>query len=152
MREWHDPILPYTSSTAISSRAGSPVRNVVFTIVSHDQGFVDDPKNGNWTWFVAEVAHAAPFGGAWDDMDGTLAVNGQGPIKLCKNVMAKKEFSTHRIVWNRDGDDDKALWVKSLRPGNMILVKAKAMYPGWENWVMRMRIDVYTSCLTEANI
>ncbi|KAI0112045.1 hypothetical protein GGR51DRAFT_53829 [Nemania sp. FL0031] len=147
LRQWHHPTLPFIISAPVPGHIPNPVRKVVFTIVSHDQGYSDNPGAGNWTWFVAEVAQATVFG---DNMTyGKLPT--QGPIEICRNQLASRQWVTQKIVWDaygRDGaGDSEAAWVRSLRAGNAILVKPMVMFPGWENWVHRVTIDVYTSCL-----
>ncbi|KAI3326265.1 hypothetical protein HD806DRAFT_489812 [Xylariaceae sp. AK1471] len=149
LRQWHDPVLPFIISKPVRSRISYPVRKVVFTIVSHDQGYADS-NAGNWTWFVAEVAHAAFFEEAFRDNMNHSALSTQGPVEICRNKFATRQWSTHKIAWGVDccdAEGAEAAWVRSLRPGNSILVKPRVMFPGWENWVHRVTIDVYTSCL-----
>ncbi|KAI0203100.1 hypothetical protein F4808DRAFT_52007 [Astrocystis sublimbata] len=148
LRQWHHPTLPFLISKPIHGRTSQPVRKVVFNIVSHDQGYSDDPGAGSWTWFVAEIAQSSVFGETFRDNYGALA--GQGPIEICRNQTASRDWCTREVAWDvnhcEDGDT-KAAWVRSLRPDNVILVKPMVMFPGWENWVKQVKIDVYTSCL-----
>ncbi|KAI0472362.1 hypothetical protein F4859DRAFT_522274 [Xylaria cf. heliscus] len=96
------------------------------------------------------VAQSSYFGEALrEDMaHGTLT--GERPIEICRNQMANRQWCTHEIAWDvgyGEAGGIEATWVRSLRPGNSILVIPRAMFPGWENWVRRVTIDVYTSCL-----
>ncbi|KAI1428580.1 hypothetical protein F5Y12DRAFT_730638 [Xylaria sp. FL1777] len=81
--------------------------------------------------------------------DSATTYGTQGPpIEICRNQIATRRWCTHRVVWGGEGDEgDQAAWVRSLRPGNVILVKPMVMFPGWQNWVLRVTVDVYTSCL-----
>ncbi|KAK5629145.1 hypothetical protein RRF57_004860 [Xylaria bambusicola] len=143
LRQWHDPTLPFIISKPVRGRIASPVRRVEFTIVSHDQGYSDNPGAGSWTWFVAEAAAALSFGDVM--RDPMVAYGTQGPIEICRNRIAVAQWCTHKVAWVADGAE--AAWVRSLRPENVVLVKPMVMFPGWQNWVHRVSIDVYTSCL-----
>ncbi|GAP92637.1 hypothetical protein SAMD00023353_5900170 [Rosellinia necatrix] len=152
LRQWHHPNLPFLISRPVRGRIESPVRRVEFTIVSHDQGYSDDPGLGSWTWFVAEAAQAAFFGETFRDGGGYGGVpSTQGPIEICRNQIATRHWCTHRVAWDVDccdeARDTESIWVRSLRPENVIFVKPMVMFPGWENWVQRVTIEVYTSCL-----
>lgn len=159
LRQWHHPTLPFLISAPIRGHITHPARQVEFTIVSHDQGYSDNPGAGSWTWFVAEASTAAAssFGDTHNNRagDGATAYSAQGgPIEICRNQIAVRQWCTHRIIWqaalaydNNSDSTTEAAWVRSLRPENVILVKPMVMFPSWENWVHRITVDVYTSCL-----
>ncbi|KAK6950682.1 hypothetical protein Daesc_007207 [Daldinia eschscholtzii] len=152
VRRWGDPLTPYITSKAINSLSSKPVRRIVFEITSHDQGYCSDPSRGeSWTWFTADVHRrgntfsqslASP-----QDQGG--ATNRE--IYLVHNHSANLQWHTYTLSWNledlTEADAERDSWIKALAPGDRILVLPHARYPGWQNWVRRVRIDVYTTCL-----
>ncbi|KAI0873882.1 hypothetical protein GGS24DRAFT_461484 [Hypoxylon argillaceum] len=157
LRQWHHPTLPFITSRPVRGPTASPARRVVFSILAHDQGYSDNPGAGNWTWFVAEAAQGAVFGPGETTLlrgrGGTMTFGGgkpaaQGPVEICRNQLASRQWVPHTVVWDVAGDAEAA-WVRALRPGNVVLVRPMVMFPGWENWVRRVTIDVYTSCLKD---
>ncbi|KAI1466173.1 ankyrin [Daldinia caldariorum] len=152
VRRWADPLTPYITSKAINSLSSRPVRRIVFEITSHDQGYCSDPSRGeSWTWFTADVHRrgntfsqnlASP-----QDQGGTT----NREIYLVHNRGANIQWHMHTLSWNlndhTETDAERESWIKALGPGDRILVLPHARYPGWENWVRRVRIDVYTTCL-----
>ncbi|KAI1808884.1 ankyrin [Daldinia bambusicola] len=152
VRRWGDPLTPYITSKAINSLSSRPVRRIVFEITSHDQGYCSDPSRGeSWTWFTADVhRRGSTFSqnlASPQDQGG----NTNREIYLAHNRGANIQWHTHTLSWNLDdltgADAERDSWIKALGPGDRILVLPHARYPGWENWVRRVRIDVYTTCL-----
>ncbi|KAI1452843.1 ankyrin [Annulohypoxylon moriforme] len=152
VRRWGDPVTPYLTSRAITSLSSKPVRRVEFEITGHDQGYCSDPRRGeSWTWFTADVhrrensVFAQELAGPQDQG----ATNHE--IYLAHNRGANRAWYTHKLVWSladpEVADKERGTWIKALMPGDRVVVLPHARYPGWENWVRRMRIDIYTTCL-----
>ncbi|KLJ06325.1 hypothetical protein EMPG_10257 [Blastomyces silverae] len=96
-----------------------------------------------------------PFG--WD-----FATDDKGDVLtwlVQKNKVAIKETQTREIVWMLDGDGGKGHeqakseeedtgsgsgdgFVRTLRPGDVICLWARAIYPGWANVVEKAKIEV----------
>jgi hypothetical protein len=116
------------SATAIPTHIHRPsVRSVVFTTISHDQGWSWDTNNqgtynGSCTWFEA----------------GTLMKTSEPGLENCKrivtNIHASKEFKKHRVEWFVD-DPEHRLIFKKLLEGEFIGLNVCACYPGWQNMV-----------------
>jgi hypothetical protein len=46
---------PSTKLCYLSAPFASPLHEIRFTIISHDQGYCKDPNSGLWTWFEASI-------------------------------------------------------------------------------------------------
>ncbi|KAI1205157.1 ankyrin [Annulohypoxylon truncatum] len=154
VRRWGDPVTPYLTSRAITSLSSKPVRRVEFEITGHDQGYCSNPARGeSWTWFTADV-HRRENSVFAQEMSGP---QDQGTtnheIYLAHNRGANRAWHTHKLVWSladpKVADAERGTWIKGLMPGDRVVVLPHARYPGWENWVRRMRIDIYTTCLRD---
>jgi hypothetical protein len=127
------------------ARVLRPVRAVVFTINSHDQGFASDRDGGSWTWFTAQkLAH--PVGD-----DQTIADDSSTPPTLpehrdiIRNSMARSRFTTHEVVWRADAEDPaEAEWIQSMEAGDQFAVHAWARFPAWVNHISDVSVKVYT--------
>lgn len=134
---------PYLTTSSIGKDGLTglhQVRKVVFTIDSKDQGYSWDSEwHGTYehshTWFEATV-----------EDDGTdQPFQGR---KITANVHAGREYKTHVISWSRDSNDgDESLWVRNLRRGQVITLRAWAQFPAWENNINSAQIDVYTAAV-----
>jgi hypothetical protein len=127
------------------ARVLRPVRAIVFTINSHDQGFASDRDGGSWTWFTAQKLDQ-PFGD-----DETIADDNSTPPTLAehrdivRNPMARSRFTIHEIVWRADSEDPaEAEWVSSMQPGDQFAVHAWARFPAWVNHISDISVKVYT--------
>lgn len=111
------------------------VRSVVFTTVSHDQGWSWDKAShgtygGSWTWFEA----------------GMLMPQVKNPTlqdcrKIITNVHACKDDRRHRVEWFYDDPDPYIqLIFRRLRAGDSIGINVCALYPGWQNLVKESSI------------
>lgn len=152
VRRWGDPVIPYLTSRAITSLSTKPVRRVEFEVTGHDQGYCSNPARGeSWTWFTADV-HRREGSVFAQEMSGP---QDQGTtnheIYLAHNRGANRAWHTHKLIWSladpEVAEAERGSWIKGLMPGDRIVILPHARYPGWENWVRRMRIDIYTTCL-----
>ena len=83
-------------------------------------------------------------------------------MRIQSNLVAGRDYREHRIEWNWtdsiDPDSEAALelekqgrgkatgngeFVRSLKPGDVITVWAKARFGGWANTIKRVKVDVY---------
>ena len=145
----HDGDFILLRSPPIVGRNFRPVQKIIFTFTSRDQGFSDsDGKgtyDGSFTWFDAARQR-----------EGSSI----RPFEIVKNIHAGQAFKTHTITWTSDGRLDNypygadtafvAEWVKSLRPGDRVIVTPRALFPAWTNYVSRAEVEVYTSCLPDS--
>ncbi|KAI0836696.1 ankyrin [Hypoxylon sp. FL0890] len=152
VRRWGDPITPYLTSRAITGRSPNPVRRLVFEITGHDQGYCSDPSRGeSWTWFTADVHRRENSVFAQELVGPQDQGNANKEIHLIHNRGANREWHTHRLSWSLTDptvvDTERGLWIKALAPGDRIVILPHARYPGWENYVRRVKIDIFTTCL-----
>ena len=117
------------------------VTKIVITTESHDQGYTSQDHHANgtyglsYTWFdLLFMYHKHPEHPIWEDM-----------VQL--NVNARSEWKTHVNTWDAQNFNkaDGRAWVRadaiwSLRPGDHVLLYARAFFPGWENHVKRAEI------------
>ncbi|OBT84917.1 hypothetical protein VE02_06569 [Pseudogymnoascus sp. 03VT05] len=134
---------PYLTTEPIIGRSLSPIRELIFDVTSHDQGFSSYPEcygtyDNSWTYFEYGVATREggeqPF-----DYEGL-------DRRVCVNVHAKRAATTHRKPF-RDYRNGGLL--KRIRAGDRVQVFAQARFPGWVNYVERVSITVYTTCLLD---
>ncbi|KAI1394316.1 ankyrin [Hypoxylon trugodes] len=152
VRRWGDPTIPFLRSKAITGRLLKPVCRVDFVITSHDQGYCSDPSRGDsWTWFTADVnrrensAFAQELAGPKDKEAASTEIH------LISNRGADRQWHIHKISWSLTdptvADAESGLWIKALTHGDRVVVLPYARFPGWENWIRRVRIDIFTTCL-----
>ena len=158
MTEASVPLRPFTEhdgdfillrSPPIVGRNFRPVQKITFTFTSRDQGFSDSggkgTYDGSFTWFNAARQR-----------EGSSI----RPFTIVKSIHAGGAFKTHTITWTSAGRLDNysygadtafvAEWVKSLRPGDRVIVTPGALFPAWTNYVSRAEVEVYTSCLPDS--
>lgn len=139
--------LHYLSSAPIGTEGKGrlrPVRKIVFTVTSKDQGWADDPGlNGtyeqSYTWFEAVTR----------GRDVTEQGHHSESRKIITNVRAGKQYKTHTVALHANAEDEgESEWVKNnLKTGYQVDITAWARYQGWENHVAAARIDVFTAVL-----
>ena len=145
-----DPI--YLRSKPLVGRSFRPVQRIVYTITSRDQGFWDGGVGGTHRDSYTRFDTARQREGS-----------STRPLQLMLNVTASKRYETQTTTWTPKGNldrrphdcstDDSTIieWVKTLKPGDRVLLVPKALYPGWTNNVHRAEMTVYTSCLPDAH-
>ncbi|EPS95646.1 hypothetical protein FOMPIDRAFT_1025698 [Fomitopsis schrenkii] len=111
-----------------------PLRRVVFTIESHDQGWRTSDDGGSWTWF---------------EVGGKIASRRH----LVHNIPASRDYHTHRIQWDNALHDDSPAdgqlleWMSSIAGRQELSVFARAQFGGWANHVRKVSIEVYCACV-----
>ncbi|KFY44645.1 hypothetical protein V494_01385 [Pseudogymnoascus sp. VKM F-4513 (FW-928)] len=135
---------PYLTTPPIIGRSLAPVRELIFDFTSHDQGFSSYPEcygtyDNSWTYFLFGVERAAEEEAAFD-YDGLERC-------VCVNVHAKRAATTHRKAFREFWREGGLL--RRLRRGDRVQVFACARFPGWVNYVERVGVTVYTTCLLD---
>jgi ankyrin repeat domain-containing protein 50 len=99
---------------------------------------------GSCSWFEVRVRNEDDH-----DDDGELVRQGQGQYRgltqrFQHNVHASWASRNHTNVWDvRDGSAGVREWLGALRCGDVVEVHAKAMYPGWANYVECAEVEVH---------
>lgn len=106
------------------------IRSVVFTTVSHDQGWSWDKNShgtygGSWTWFESGIL-----------IPQVSTPTLQDCRKIVTNIHACKDDKQHRVEWFYDDPDPYIqLIFRRLRAGYTIGINVCALFPGWQNLV-----------------
>ncbi|KAF8064001.1 hypothetical protein FPV67DRAFT_1420628 [Lyophyllum atratum] len=125
--------IPYVCTEPIESTQESPVRRIIFTTVSHDQGW--STSNTEWqgtythsyTWFEA----------------GTSAPS-VARREIQRNVHANPDSRSHTNIWEpRDPTPGLNAWLTGIQCGDTVSVYPKAMCSGWMNYVQSVEIVLY---------
>ncbi|KAI2617581.1 HET-domain-containing protein [Hypomontagnella submonticulosa] len=123
------------------------VRRIRLATVSHDQGKADDPgSNGTYqdshTYFDIEVR--APT--------GLARIRRQ---RLIQNIRASSNPRKHVVDWvlkqesakevqhHVIGSNDDGNWLSNIQGGDTVQIIPMAEYPGWINFVVEARIEVW---------
>ncbi|KAK2591917.1 hypothetical protein QQS21_010391 [Conoideocrella luteorostrata] len=124
------------------------VRRIVFTTVSHDQGYCDDKSvhgkygRASHTGFEARVVDSA----------GRERVSRR---YIQENIIACFDFKKHVNCWdyrntarsdmdeNRDADLSLADWLQKIQSGDRIQIVPKAIYQGWVNFIKEAHVDIW---------
>jgi hypothetical protein len=144
--EHHAPkqLLTYEIPRPVA-RVLRPVRKIVFSINSHDQGFASDRNGGSWTWFTAQKLSPTATDAHSNADDPTTTPEGNEHREIFRNPMASGRWFTHEIEWRADSDDPtEAEWVSSLKEGDQFAIHAWARFPAWVNHVSDVSVRVYT--------
>jgi len=147
---------PGEEQNGIALVGKTPVRKVVFTTVSQDQGWSNFPDDhgtdrGCWTWFEAVVRD--PTQPVYQDTVRLLQERSDGDITLppppvgrevSRNLHALREWKNYSTAWTVHHEDEQTRhWVGTLERGKIIDLTVWARYPGWRNRVRSASIDVY---------
>ena len=130
-----------------SARLQNPVRKVVFSIQSCDQGWAKDRNSGSWTWFTAAVilkdqANAETLDFIRNDRFLTRE------REIFRNDVASGEMKLHIVEWSVDSEnEEESRWVSALENGDRIVVRAWAQFTGWQNKIKRVSVAVYTAAV-----
>lgn len=155
---WHKQVIVSQStapreilrSDAVASptRMQHPVRKIVFTISSHDQGWAARRDQGSWTWFTARKVPPEDDTSLGVSDRATSEQGTQGRRVLCRNLVAQRQRNLHEITWRVDSDDlEEAEWISSLKVGDTIAVDAWAKFSGWINKIQQASITIHTMAI-----
>lgn len=63
--------------------------------------------------------------------------------EIQRNLTAVAGTRTHIITWDYRESDSMAEWIGALPHGRSVGVYPRAVFPGWENTVEQVDIDMY---------
>ncbi|EON66484.1 hypothetical protein W97_05582 [Coniosporium apollinis CBS 100218] len=134
----------YLSSAPIVGTRKAPVRQIVFSIFSHDQGFSSFTEDhgtydNSWTWFDVD---AAKHDGQSMDFEGESQT-------LITNVHAGGTRREHRAICGDKPGMRQTGWMSRLEPGDTVSIRARARYQGWVNFVEEATMEIFTTCLVD---
>lgn len=134
--------------------AGS-IRQLKFVVASKDQGWSDysifhDSYEGSWSWLEGGVrrnctdeklrslersGRSGYFAGAAEDDVARL--------KIVTNLHAVSRWTVHKVIWDATNKNMKVCdLIDGLKGGDRIEVSMWAQYPGWQNFVSFVRIEI----------
>lgn len=128
---------PYLISEPIPD-GRSPIREIRIDIWSHDQGWSSYREDhgtyrNSWTWF--ELGIERPPERNMEDDSKEL------DVRLATNAHARDVSQHHRVVYCAE---DNLPWMRNLQAGDRISIIPRALYPGWQNFVEKASIEIYT--------
>jgi hypothetical protein len=107
-----------------------PLRHVVITTDSKDQGWIDYPEthrtHGGYTWFELTLD---------DGVTGDEIVR----VELVRNIHAGQRFERYRAVIK-----DKRI-LKQAKKGDKLSVWVRTLYAGWVNRVQLVQIEAWSA-------
>ncbi|KAF7351619.1 hypothetical protein MSAN_01594400 [Mycena sanguinolenta] len=118
------------------------VARVEFTIVSHDQGWCDEPglkgTYEGYTWFaVAIMRPDAANSSVAHEVPNPAGPRGSKNWEIQRNFCASEEWRRHVVVWDEVGETVKGTgagtgqgFISSLAPSDRIALIARALCPG----------------------
>lgn len=132
-----------------SARLQNPVRKVVVAIRSCDQGWVSDRNSASWSWFTAGVIPRMEEDdeGAEDRLEQLSIRTGDGDDRfidrereIFRNDVASRAHKLYIVEWTVDSEDEtERRWVRSLRNGDRVVVRAWAQYAGVSEQRMKQK-------------
>lgn len=130
---------PYLISDPIQG-GRYPVREIRMEIRSHDQGWSSYSEDhgtyrNSWTWFDLGIERAPGREDVCGDLD----------VRLATNLHASGIAQNHRVVYRAEDD---LPWMRSLQAGDRVSIIPRALFPGWQNFVERASIEIYTDPLS----
>jgi ankyrin repeat protein/nucleoside-triphosphatase THEP1 len=135
---------PYLTSEPLTGRSKAPVREIIFDVLSHDQGYSSYPEcygtyDNSWTFF--EYGVETKTGNLFDytGLDRTVMVN----------VHAKAASTRHRVIGRPHGTNSLSMLLKRLDAGDKVSLSARALFPGWVNFVEEATIEIFTTCFLD---
>ncbi|KAH8919535.1 hypothetical protein BT69DRAFT_1337204 [Atractiella rhizophila] len=121
---------PYLKTQPLPPR----VYSIEIEVESHDQGWSSyrgdwGTKNNSWTWWEAFRLSENEAERDWEKEEG---------LRVATNVHASRLPKKEVMYWGKDED-----FAKDLKKDDVIVLVAKAQYPGWRNHVKSARITVW---------
>ena len=134
------------STPVLTVRAISVLRALIFTFESKDQGWSSYPEDrgtfrNSWTWFQARIQspnQVEQISAPQDIDEDESALQHQKSIyRLQANRHAGSELEIYRIEF---GPSSQLL--RSLQPGDQVILSAHAQFAGWVNHVNHAAIEI----------
>lgn len=118
-----------------------PRRSIVVDITSAGWSSEPDQWKGTYehshTFFEADVQSKL-------EMKGNAERKSLPRIRVQTNIHADYQFRRHVNTFDwADPNQERREWVKALRPGDRIQLYAIARYPGWQNFVQKVKMTVH---------
>jgi hypothetical protein len=141
----HCPERPYISfnfsTSGISSQKLS-VKRIIWTTISHDQGYSGWPHcHGTYdqsnTWFDGRI----------------IMPSGHDRVprrRIQINVHASHDFKTHVNRWDSEDGDELREWLAAIQVGDTIQIIPMAHYPAWTNFVQGAKIQLWAAPVVES--
>ncbi|CEJ60273.1 hypothetical protein PMG11_08853 [Penicillium brasilianum] len=109
-------------------------------IRSHDQGWSSYSEDhgtyrNSWTWFDLGFERTPGREDVCEDLD----------VRLATNLHASGIAQNHQVVYRAEDD---LPWMRSLQAGDRVSIIPRALFPGWQNFVERASIEIYTDPLS----
>ena len=157
--EGNNGFLPYIISLPLTGANQHPVQKLVISTRSHDQGWSSTPQHRksydySCTGFLLRIRRTRQSAREWQTQ---LEREGKSEKEI-RETMALEE---HQIQTNRHGWSEEKLhinmWsrhgthrglIKSLQKGDFLEIVPWALYKGWENHVLAVKLEIYTACFT----
>ena len=157
--EW-SPHIPFLEIT-VPENAALPVDQVVFETTSHDQGetcslgsflqsltvytptgWSGDSHHWGGTYHHSHTFFDAVVQNIWTKTGDTVQQQSR-QIRVQTNVHADLKSRVHINVFACAGPDpERNEWTRALRRGDRVQLYAKAMFPGWQNYVQEAKITI----------
>ncbi|KAJ5381590.1 uncharacterized protein N7496_004018 [Penicillium cataractarum] len=130
---------PYLISDPIQG-GRSPVREIRMEIWSHDQGWSSYSEDhgtyrNSWTWFDLGIERAIEREDVSEDLG----------VRLATNMHASRVTQNHQLVYRAEDD---LPWMQSLQAEDRVSIIPRALFPGWQNFVEKASIEIYTDPLS----
>ncbi|KAI1363493.1 heterokaryon incompatibility protein-domain-containing protein [Xylaria arbuscula] len=120
------PEIPYLE-LAIPLNAGK-IKSVTFTTISRDQGWASE-KGYSYSWFDAVVRRP----GNQTDLP---------TLRICSNRTANPQLFKQKTRWDLESNTRNHYWIESLRPGDIVGVLPRAVYPQRVNIIREASIEL----------
>ena len=136
------PFRPYVSlRLPASDLEGQAVRvdvhRIVFTTLSHDQGWSDNTQH-HGTYSESCTMHDAHV----SEPSGRDRVH----LRIIQsNVHALNHFKKHVNCWDFRDSRGEIGWLSGIQSGDRIQLVPKAYFPGWTNFIKEARIEVWAT-------
>lgn len=153
--------VPYVISLPIIGAILYPVQKIVISTLSHDQGWSSYPQqwksyNGSWTGFRMRVFRTPSSSKNWQmylehegkEAKEITAILANEEHNIQHNRHGWSEERLHVNNWSRHGDREDL--VRSLRKGDQLAVVPWAMFQGWQNHILAVKLEIYAAYLTLA--
>ena len=142
----HQPVNGQILATdPISAYSVARLRSIVYSFQSQDQGWSSYTEHhgtydASWTWFEAGLTRFAEQIPEQEDSTREQELRAEKErerYELQRNRHAGREPEDYRIELDRDHE-----LLRRVEDGDRLALWARAMFPGWKNWVHHARIDV----------
>lgn len=90
--------------------------------------------HGSWTWFEADLT---------DDTRVVELTHYPEGREIQRNLTSMQGTRTHIITWDYHDSDSMAAWIGTLPHGRSVGVYPRAVFPGWENTIKQLDMDMY---------